>query len=414
MPEIADQRLGHPSLTCGNVGDSPSPGNNNNAVSGEPVSEAKFPANREKNTYATLLEALNRHRGKGKQKVTVEHVHVHSGGRAVVDVVGASGGGDDSKSEEQPHAKQIAHALEPARNPAPKDRSRLETLLRVGRRVHSSPSTILTRPFISRSKAANSRRSAMARQCSDSCSGVSKLAPRPDEMARDHLLSSTDQTHEQPKPISPYSRDRYRMLSQIRDRVSGEPVEQRWLRTYAETLRGYHRYPETKFLHADATDNGRTERRHILVEMIEDIGKEADKWDEEEPLGADDEFTVSYGLSVDDRNRMLAVIRSVPKRQLASAAKMSTRTIPTTPAAANEMPDAQLRRIFTEASLLADEQRKLRDSDELMLQWLGQQVNQSGLKTMAELLEYDAATLRRWSQEGVGFRESCASGLVNK
>jgi hypothetical protein len=58
----------------------------------------------------------------------------------------ASGGGDDSKSEEQPRAKQIAHALEPARNPAPKDRSRLETLLRVGRRVHSSPSTILTSP----------------------------------------------------------------------------------------------------------------------------------------------------------------------------------------------------------------------------------------------------------------------------
>src|SRR3984893_649312 len=28
MPEIADQRLGHPSLTSGNVGDSPPPGNN--------------------------------------------------------------------------------------------------------------------------------------------------------------------------------------------------------------------------------------------------------------------------------------------------------------------------------------------------------------------------------------------------
>jgi hypothetical protein len=56
--------------------------------SGEPVSEAKFPANREKNTYATLLEGLNRHRGKGQQKVTVEHVHVHSGGRAVVGVGG--------------------------------------------------------------------------------------------------------------------------------------------------------------------------------------------------------------------------------------------------------------------------------------------------------------------------------------
>ncbi len=27
------------------------------------------------------------HRGKGQQKVTVEHVHVHSGGQAVVGVV---------------------------------------------------------------------------------------------------------------------------------------------------------------------------------------------------------------------------------------------------------------------------------------------------------------------------------------
>src|SRR6266852_1125832 len=34
-------------------------------------------ANKLSRTYATLLEALNRHRGKGRQKVTVEHVHVH-------------------------------------------------------------------------------------------------------------------------------------------------------------------------------------------------------------------------------------------------------------------------------------------------------------------------------------------------
>jgi hypothetical protein len=38
-------------------------------------------------TFAVLLDALNRHRGKGQQKVTVEHVHVHSGGQAVVGVV---------------------------------------------------------------------------------------------------------------------------------------------------------------------------------------------------------------------------------------------------------------------------------------------------------------------------------------
>jgi hypothetical protein len=48
-------------------------------------------ANKLSRTHATLLEALNRHRGKGQQKVTVEHVHVHAGGQAVVGTVEAGG-----------------------------------------------------------------------------------------------------------------------------------------------------------------------------------------------------------------------------------------------------------------------------------------------------------------------------------
>ena len=54
-------------------------------------------ANKLARTYATLIEALNRHRGKGQQKVTVEHVHVHAGGQAVVGMVEAPGGGDASE-----------------------------------------------------------------------------------------------------------------------------------------------------------------------------------------------------------------------------------------------------------------------------------------------------------------------------
>src|ERR687887_1922326 len=61
-------------------------------------------------TSAALIEALNRHRGKGQQKVTVEHVHVHSGGQAVVGMVTPPGGGDRAKTEDQPHAKQVTHA----------------------------------------------------------------------------------------------------------------------------------------------------------------------------------------------------------------------------------------------------------------------------------------------------------------
>ena len=71
-------------------------------------------ANKLSRTYVSLLEALNRHRGKGQQKVTVEHVHVHAGGQAMVGMVETPGGGDQPKSEDQPHAKQVTHALEPA------------------------------------------------------------------------------------------------------------------------------------------------------------------------------------------------------------------------------------------------------------------------------------------------------------
>jgi hypothetical protein len=76
-------------------------------------SENLSQANKLSRTYSTLLEALNRHRGKGQQKVTVEHVHVHAGGQAVVGTVEAQGRGGVRKSEVQPHAKQIAHALQP-------------------------------------------------------------------------------------------------------------------------------------------------------------------------------------------------------------------------------------------------------------------------------------------------------------
>jgi len=61
-------------------------------------------ANKLSRTYTTLLESLNRHRGKGQQKVTVEHVHVHEGGQAIVGNVESPGGGFTSKSKERPHA----------------------------------------------------------------------------------------------------------------------------------------------------------------------------------------------------------------------------------------------------------------------------------------------------------------------
>ena len=75
-------------------------------------------ANKLSRTYAALVEALNRHRGKGQQKVTVEHVHVHAGGQAVVGMVETPGGGERTKSEEQPHALTYAPGAQ-VRSPHP-------------------------------------------------------------------------------------------------------------------------------------------------------------------------------------------------------------------------------------------------------------------------------------------------------
>jgi hypothetical protein len=59
-------------------------------------------------TFAMLLDTLDRQRGKGMQKITVEHVHVHSGGgQAVFGEVRA-------KSENQGHARDVTHAPQPA------------------------------------------------------------------------------------------------------------------------------------------------------------------------------------------------------------------------------------------------------------------------------------------------------------
>jgi len=73
-------------------------------------------ANKLSRSFAVLLEALNRHRGKGQQKVTVEHVTVNAGGQAIVGSVQTPGGGAPNKPEEQPHALTHAPGV-PMRSP---------------------------------------------------------------------------------------------------------------------------------------------------------------------------------------------------------------------------------------------------------------------------------------------------------
>jgi hypothetical protein len=77
-------------------------------------------ANKLARTFAALTEALDRHRGKGQQRITVEHVNVHAGGQAIVGAV-TPGGGSSQTSEQQTHAtREIIHEPGiPMRRPDP-------------------------------------------------------------------------------------------------------------------------------------------------------------------------------------------------------------------------------------------------------------------------------------------------------
>ena len=77
-------------------------------------------ANKLCRSYAALTEALDRHRGKGQQRIVVEHVNVHAGGQAIVGAVTA-GSEISQKSEQQTHeTRAITHEPGiPMRSPDP-------------------------------------------------------------------------------------------------------------------------------------------------------------------------------------------------------------------------------------------------------------------------------------------------------
>ncbi len=70
-------------------------------------------ANRLMRSYATLVGALDKHRGKGQQKVIVEHVHVHEGGQAIVGNIEQTGGAKRNGAQQSHAQTTVTHAPEP-------------------------------------------------------------------------------------------------------------------------------------------------------------------------------------------------------------------------------------------------------------------------------------------------------------
>lgn len=56
-------------------------------------------------TYTMQMEALNRYRGKGQQKITVEHVSINSGGKAVIGNINST---KEIKTQEDGRGEEVA------------------------------------------------------------------------------------------------------------------------------------------------------------------------------------------------------------------------------------------------------------------------------------------------------------------
>jgi hypothetical protein len=74
-------------------------------------------ANKLVRSYAALVEALDRHRGKGEQRIVIERVDVRAGGRAIVGAVSQGGGGPPPDFEERAHAPEPAALTHEQGNP---------------------------------------------------------------------------------------------------------------------------------------------------------------------------------------------------------------------------------------------------------------------------------------------------------
>lgn len=72
--------------------------------------------------YTKQLETLNKHRGKGQQKVTVEHVNVQAGGQAIVGNVEAGQRGSQQRNAEPAidHQRDVPVSADKAKTRAPR------------------------------------------------------------------------------------------------------------------------------------------------------------------------------------------------------------------------------------------------------------------------------------------------------
>ena len=76
--------------------------------------------------FARQMETLNKHRGKGQQKVTVEHIHIEAGAQAIVGNIEGRMAPGKSEAHFASDPKTISHAEEKTMAPAAPKRKKVK------------------------------------------------------------------------------------------------------------------------------------------------------------------------------------------------------------------------------------------------------------------------------------------------
>lgn len=108
-----------------------------------------------------------------------------------------------------------------------------------------------------------------------------------------------------PHIMSPFNKDLKKAALQCFDCTTGIPVKDSSLKTLQHLLADYHLRPEAKFLNGRPYDIGMTQRRHGMLSAVHNIGKEANRLDEQTYLGDDPDEQSEYGLGSVQRQHFL-------------------------------------------------------------------------------------------------------------
>ena len=162
--------------------------------------------------------------------------------------------------------------------------------------------------------------------------------------------------NKQLKPVATYQKDVTKAAKVAFDKNTGTIINKKCLRTYSESLAQYHLHPESKFMNGNFIDKGKTQRRHIIVETINYIGKEANKWEEQFFTGFNPNAQIEYGISIEQKKEMLQTVLNAISvyglKCIAQKAKVSERYVSKIVKSETNVSDKILLKLYSAIQLL--------------------------------------------------------------